>query len=102
VVILVCHCAWWLVTGSGHPERLTVRGEGLTRSSATGFSWHGKKKEKPPNWTRDPIFVLASLRATEQREGGSRQRRNQKVSRLVSFPHGLDTRSIKVAVAKIF
>lgn len=25
---LVVHGAWWLVTGSGHPERLTVRAGG--------------------------------------------------------------------------
>ena len=30
VVMLVGHGVWWLVTGSGHPERLTVRvGAGL-------------------------------------------------------------------------
>ena len=32
---------------------------------ATGFSWHGKKKEKPPSWTRDPNLVPASLPTTD-------------------------------------
>ncbi len=42
-----------------------VAGGGFTSCLITGFSWHGKKKEKPTELDTSTGFVPRSLRATD-------------------------------------